>query len=76
MADALKQRAAHIVKLARERRMTLATVESCTAGTLANLLSQGEGASKCCTVASSSTPRKTRPLQWACRRTCSKDILP
>ena len=45
MADTLKQRAAHIVKLARERRMTLATVESCTAGTLANLLSQGEGAS-------------------------------
>ncbi len=45
MADTLKQRAEHIVKLARERRMTLATVESCTAGTLANLLSQGEGAS-------------------------------
>jgi nicotinamide-nucleotide amidase len=42
----LKARAQEILKLARERRMTLATVESCTAGTLANLLSQGEGASE------------------------------
>ena len=45
MAEALKSRAQEIVKLARERKMTLATVESCTAGTLAHLLSQPEGAS-------------------------------
>ena len=46
MAEALKSRAQEIVKLARERKMTLATVESCTAGTLAHLLSQPEGASE------------------------------
>ena len=34
-----------IMRLARDRRMTLATVESCTAGSLAHLLSQAEGAS-------------------------------
>lgn len=45
MYEALKARAQVIVKLARERKMTLATVESCTAGTLAHLLSQPEGAS-------------------------------
>ena len=33
------------MRLARERRMTLATVESCTAGSLALLLSQAKGAS-------------------------------
>ena len=42
----LKDRAEQISKLAQERRMTLATVESCTAGSLAYLLSQAEGASK------------------------------
>jgi PncC family amidohydrolase len=36
---------ARIMRLARERRMTIATVESCTAGSLAQLLSQAEGAS-------------------------------
>ena len=45
MSEALKARAQEIIRLARERKMTLATVESCTAGTLAHLLSQGEGAS-------------------------------
>lgn len=45
MSEALKARAQEIVKLAKERKMTLATVESCTAGTLAHLLSQAEGAS-------------------------------
>lgn len=45
MSEPLKDRAASIVKLAQGRRMTLATVESCTAGSLANLLSQAEGAS-------------------------------
>lgn len=45
MPELLKDRAASIVKLAQDRHMTLATVESCTAGSLANLLSQAEGAS-------------------------------
>jgi nicotinamide-nucleotide amidase len=36
-----------VIKLARERRrLTLATVESCTAGALAHLLSQADGASE------------------------------
>jgi nicotinamide-nucleotide amidase len=34
------------MRLARERRMTLATAESCTAGALVHLLAQGEGASE------------------------------
>src|SRR4029453_4140413 len=37
--------AERVMQLARERRMTIATVESCTAGSLAHLLSQAEGAS-------------------------------
>lgn len=45
MSDHLKARAEEIVALARRRRMTLATVESCTAGLLAHLLSKAEGAS-------------------------------
>jgi nicotinamide-nucleotide amidase len=45
MADRMKDFAECIVRLARERRATLATVESCTAGSLAHLLSQAEGAS-------------------------------
>ena len=45
MPEPLKQRAQTIVKLALARRLTLATVESCTAGSLAHLLSQAEGAS-------------------------------
>jgi nicotinamide-nucleotide amidase len=45
MAEPLKDRADSIIKLARLRKMTLATVESCTAGSFANLLSQPEGAS-------------------------------
>ena len=45
MSEALKARAQEIVKLAKERKMTFATVESCTAGRLAHLLSQAEGAS-------------------------------
>ena len=46
LADSLKTRSEAIVKLAHERQMTLATVESCTAGTFAHLLSQAEGASE------------------------------
>jgi nicotinamide-nucleotide amidase len=42
----LENQAQRIVKLARRRRMTLATVESCTAGSLVNLLAQAEGASE------------------------------
>ena len=42
----LKDRAEQISKLSQERHMTLATVESCTAGSLPHLLSQAEGASE------------------------------
>jgi nicotinamide-nucleotide amidase len=42
----LHDQAEHVVKLARDRHMTLATVESCTAGALALLLAQAEGASE------------------------------
>jgi nicotinamide-nucleotide amidase len=45
MNKAVKDQAEAVMKLARERRMTVATVESCTAGSLAHLLSQAEGAS-------------------------------
>jgi nicotinamide-nucleotide amidase len=44
MTDSIKDQAARIIKLARERHMKVATVESCTAGSLAHLLSQAEGA--------------------------------
>jgi nicotinamide-nucleotide amidase len=42
----LEDHAEHVVKLARDRHMTLATVESCTAGSLAHLLTQADGASE------------------------------
>jgi nicotinamide-nucleotide amidase len=45
MPDTIKQLSGRIMRLARERGMTIATVESCTAGSLAHLLSQAEGAS-------------------------------
>jgi len=45
MSETITEQAARVMKLAKERRMTIATVESCTAGSLAHLLSQGEGAS-------------------------------
>jgi nicotinamide-nucleotide amidase len=41
----LKERAERVSKLAQARHVTLATVESCTAGSLAHLLAQSEGAS-------------------------------
>jgi nicotinamide-nucleotide amidase len=41
----LEKRAETVVELALARSATLATVESCTAGSLAHLLSQAEGAS-------------------------------
>ena len=44
--SSLKDRAEQISKLCQQRHMTLATVESCTAGSLAHLLSQSEGASE------------------------------
>jgi nicotinamide-nucleotide amidase len=46
MSSSLKDRAEQISKLSQKRHMTLATVESCTAGSLAHLLSQAEGASE------------------------------
>lgn len=45
MPEPLERRAATVVKLALARGATLATVESCTAGSLAHLLSLAEGAS-------------------------------
>jgi nicotinamide-nucleotide amidase len=45
MPEPLEMRAETVVKLALARGATLATVESCTAGSLAHLLSQAEGAS-------------------------------
>jgi nicotinamide-nucleotide amidase len=45
MPHSLKHLSGRIMQLARDRRATLATVESCTAGSLAYLLSQTEGAS-------------------------------
>ena len=41
----IRSRAAHVVKLAEASGKTIATVESCTAGALAHLLSEPEGAS-------------------------------
>jgi len=46
MSSSLADRAEQIIKLSQERHTTLATVESCTAGSLAHLLSQAKGASK------------------------------
>jgi nicotinamide mononucleotide (NMN) deamidase PncC len=43
---ALSEAAERIVKLASEQRMTLATVESCTAGSLLHLLSQSARAAR------------------------------
>ena len=45
MSERLEKRAERVVELALARGATLATVESCTAGSLAHLLSQAEGAS-------------------------------
>jgi nicotinamide mononucleotide (NMN) deamidase PncC len=42
--EELEKRAEAVVKLALARGATLATVESCTAGSFAHLLSQAEGA--------------------------------
>jgi nicotinamide-nucleotide amidase len=41
----MEELSGHVMRLMRERRLTIATVESCTAGALAHLLSQAEGAS-------------------------------
>lgn len=45
MLDNINDLSQRIMRLARERRVTVAAVESCTAGALAHLLSQAEGAS-------------------------------
>ena len=42
----LPDQAEQVVTLARDRHMSLATVESCTAGALVHLLAQAEGASE------------------------------
>src|SRR5262245_18839186 len=44
MTETIRDLAEGVMKLARARQITLATVESCTAGSLAHLLSQAEGA--------------------------------
>ena len=43
-AETLEGAAARVVRLAKERGLTLATVESCTAGALATLLAEAPGA--------------------------------
>jgi PncC family amidohydrolase len=45
MSESLKELADRVVRSARSRGRTVATVESCTAGALASLLAEGEGAS-------------------------------
>jgi nicotinamide-nucleotide amidase len=45
MSTVIKDQVARVMKLAKERGVTLATVESCTAGLLAHMLSEGEAAS-------------------------------
>jgi len=45
MSEKIKDQVARVMKLAQARRTTVATVESCTAGSLAHLLSQAEGTS-------------------------------
>jgi nicotinamide-nucleotide amidase len=45
MSHAIKDQVARVMKLAKGRGVTLATVESCTAGLLAHMLSDGEAAS-------------------------------
>jgi nicotinamide-nucleotide amidase len=45
MPETIKELSDRVMQLARTRRMTLATVESCTAGLLAHHLSLAEGAS-------------------------------
>ena len=74
MSEALKARVQEIVRLARERKMTLATVESCTAGTLAHLLSQGEGASDVLHGGFIVYTKENKTAAVACRRRCSKSI--
>jgi nicotinamide-nucleotide amidase len=44
MTETINDQAERIIRLAKQRRTTVATVESCTAGSLAHLLSQAEGA--------------------------------
>jgi nicotinamide-nucleotide amidase len=46
MPVSLKDRAQRVMKLAADKQMSLATVESCTAGLLVQLLSQVDGASE------------------------------
>jgi nicotinamide-nucleotide amidase len=45
MPETIKELSDSVMQLAKVRRITVATVESCTAGLLAHILSQAEGAS-------------------------------
>ena len=46
MSPALKRRAEEVLRHAKARRLTLATVESCTAGALGLLLADAPGATE------------------------------
>lgn len=46
MTDMIESRAERVMKLSQARHITIASVESCTAGALAHLLSQVEGATQ------------------------------
>ena len=46
LPSSLRERAERVSKLAQARHVTLATVESCTAGSLAHLLAQAPGATE------------------------------
>ena len=68
------RRAEEVLKQAKARRLTLATVESCTAGALGLLLADAPARPTPFTAASSSIPRPTRRRPWACRALLSRPI--
>jgi nicotinamide mononucleotide (NMN) deamidase PncC len=61
MQEKIKELSERIMRLARERRTTVATVESCTAGLLAHILSQLKARRTRCMAGSPSIQKKTRP---------------
>jgi nicotinamide-nucleotide amidase len=70
MAESLKERAETVVKLAVARGATLATVESCTAGSFAHLLSQAEGASTVLHGGFIVYTKENKRTPSACRKSC------
>lgn len=68
---ALEDHAQRVMDIASERRMTLATVESCTAGSLVRLLAQGEGASETLHGGFVVYTKENKSLRWGCDRTSS-----